>query len=162
MHVQAMHVHQMWTQMLPGFGIMRAVSTVPQGSALVEAWRGVSQCHSRVSCALEKALEHEHGLGLSEFEVLEQLATAPDEGRRMQDLAEAVCLSQSALSRLIGRLETDGLVHRAMCKVDRRGIYAHLTDAGRARWEAARPTYEAVLGELLPANAPAAPPVASA
>jgi DNA-binding MarR family transcriptional regulator len=140
---------------------MAAVSAVPQDAALVETWRGVSQCHSRVSCALEKALEREHRLGLSEFEVLERLATAPKDGRRMQELAEAVCLSQSALSRLIGRLEADGLVHRAMCEMDRRGIYAHITDAGRTRWEAARPTYQAVLAELLPANAPGVAPAAS-
>jgi DNA-binding MarR family transcriptional regulator len=65
-----------------------------------------------------------------------------------------VNLSQSALSRLIGRLETAGLVHRAMCANDRRGIYAHITAEGRARVEAARPTYCAVLASELPANAP--------
>jgi DNA-binding MarR family transcriptional regulator len=127
-------------------------------SALVETWRGVAQCHAKVSASLEKALEREHGIGLSEFEVLERLATCEcADGRRMQDLAEAVCLSQSALSRLIGRLETAGLVHRAMCAADRRGIYAHITDEGRARWEAARPTHRAVLAAELPAAAPAAP-----
>jgi DNA-binding MarR family transcriptional regulator len=131
---------------------------------LVETWRGVAQCHAKVSAALDKALEREHGLGLSEFEVLEQLATTDDDGCRMQDLAGSVCLSQSALSRLIGRLEADGLVHRAMCTEDRRGIFAHLTDAGRARWEAARPTHRAVLAEQLPPNAPAsaAPPASAA
>jgi DNA-binding MarR family transcriptional regulator len=135
--------------------MMPAVST-PQDAALVETWRGVAQCHARVSAALDRALEREHGIGLSEFEVLERLATTGDkDGRRMQDLAEAVCLSQSALSRLIGRLEGAGLVLRTMCADDRRGIYAHITDEGRARWEAARPTHLAVLADQLPANAPA-------
>jgi DNA-binding MarR family transcriptional regulator len=134
------------------------VSTVPEDSALVETWRGVAQCHAKVSGALDKALEQGHGIGLSEFEVLERLATTPaDEGLRMQDVAESVCLSQSALSRLIGRLETAGLVHRAMCAVDRRGIYAHITDEGRARYAAAKPTHRAVLAEQLPAAAPPAP-----
>jgi DNA-binding MarR family transcriptional regulator len=143
--------------MLFGSGTMSAVSTVPEDSALVETWRGVAQCHAKVSGALDKALEKEHGIGLSEFEVLERLATTPDDqGRRMQDLAEAVCLSQSALSRLIGRLETSGLVCRAMCAADRRGIYAHITDDGCARYEAAKPTHRAVLAEQLPANAPGA------
>jgi DNA-binding MarR family transcriptional regulator len=142
--------------------MMPAVST-PQDAALVETWRGVAQCHARVSAALDRALEREHGIGLSEFEVLERLATTADkDGRRMQDLAEAVCLSQSALSRLIGRLEGAGLVLRTMCADDRRGIYAHITDDGQARWEAARPTHLAVLADQLPANAPAgaAPPAA--
>jgi DNA-binding MarR family transcriptional regulator len=132
-------------------------------SALVEQWRGMAQCHAKVSCALEKALEREHGIGLSEYEVLERLATCEcDDGKRMQDLACSVNLSQSALSRLIGRLETAGLVHRAMCANDRRGIYAHITTEGRARVDAARPTYCAVLSDELPANAPAASPVAVA
>lgn len=124
-------------------------------SALVEQWRGVAECHAKVSCALEKALERDHGIGLSEYEVLERLATCEcDDGRRMQDLAGAVNLSQSALSRLIGRLENAGLVHRSMCANDRRGIYAHITTEGRARVEAARPTYCTVLASQLPANAP--------
>ena len=58
-------------------------------------------------------------------------------------------LSQSALSRVVGRLEADGLVVRKMCTSDRRGIFACLTDQGRARYEAARPTHRAVLADTL-------------
>jgi DNA-binding MarR family transcriptional regulator len=142
---------------------MAAMSSGTPDSALVEQWRGMAQCHAKVSCALEKALEHEHGIGLSEYEVLERLATCDcDDGKRMQDLACSVNLSQSALSRLIGRLETAGLVRRAMCSADRRGIYAHITGEGRARVEAARPTYCAVLSTQLPANAPGQAPAAVA
>ena len=148
-----------------GSGIMPPVSeVVREDSELVATWRDVSQCHARVCHALEKALQKEHGIGLSEFEVLEHLATTSDEfGSRMQELAGAVCLSQSALSRLIGRLEADGLVHRAMCANDRRGIFAHLTPEGRARWEAARPTHRAVLAETMPpaGTVPGAAAVAS-
>jgi DNA-binding MarR family transcriptional regulator len=122
----------------------------------------MAQCHAKVSCALEKALERDHGIGLSEYEVLERLATCQcDDGKRMQDLAGSVNLSQSALSRLIGRLETTGLVHRSMCAADRRGIYAHITNEGRARVEAARPTYTAVLADQLPAHAPDAAPASA-
>src|SRR3954469_15760839 len=157
MHVQAMHVQEMSTQMLRGSGIMPAMSTDADSTSLVETRRGVAQCHPKVSAALDKALERDHGIGLSEFEALERLATGESgDGCRMQDLAGSVCLSQSALSRLVGRLEADGLAQRGMCAQDRRGIYAHLTDEGRARFEAARPTHRAVLAEELPANAPAA------
>ena len=87
---------------------------------------------------------------MSEFEVLEWLAgCGENDQRRMQELAEAVHLSQSALSRLIGRLETEGLVERTICETDRRGIYSRLTDAGRARYEEARPTQRRVLAEVL-------------
>ena len=115
---------------------------------LVDAWRELLDRHARTTSALERSL-HEHGLGVSEYEVLERLATGDKNERRMQDLAEAVHLSQSALSRVVARLENDGLVARTMCTEDRRGIFACLTDAGRERYEAARPTHRAVLAETL-------------
>jgi DNA-binding MarR family transcriptional regulator len=137
-------------QLLFGSGIMPAMSTDADSTTLVETWRGVAQCHAKVSAALDKALETQHGIGLSEFEVLERLATTEEsDGCRMQDLAGSVCLSQSALSRLIGRLEEEELVTRAICSQDRRGIFACLTDAGRARHAEALPTQRRVLGELL-------------
>jgi DNA-binding MarR family transcriptional regulator len=115
----------------------------------VEVWHDLMDRYARTMSALERALEHEHGLGVSEYEVLERLASPDKDQRRMQELAEAVHLSQSALSRVVGRLEADGLVTRGMCAHDRRGIYACLTDAGRARFEAARPTHRAVLADTL-------------
>ena len=63
----------------------------------------------------------------------------------MHDLAGSIHLSQSALSRVVGRLEDDGLVQRTMCADDRRGIYAAITPEGRRRYEAARPAHRAVL-----------------
>jgi DNA-binding MarR family transcriptional regulator len=118
-------------------------------AALVESWRELADRHARVTYALERALEDEHGLGVSEFEVMERLASPDKEQHRMQELADAVYLSQSALSRLIGRLEAEGLVTRAICSEDRRGIFACLTPEGRARYEAARPTQRRVLAESL-------------
>jgi DNA-binding MarR family transcriptional regulator len=116
---------------------------------LVETWRDLADRHARITCRLEKALQDEHGLGVSEFEVLERLAAPDRDQHRMQELADLVFLSQSALSRLIGRLEAEGLVTRAICSEDRRGIYACLTAEGRARYEAARPTQRRVLADSL-------------
>src|SRR3954452_19640680 len=127
-------------------GTMR---TVPPTRDLSGEWRELLDRHARVSCALEHALESEHRLGVSEFEVLDRLAAEECEGRRIQELAAEVHLSQSALSRVVARLEADGLVVRAMCQEDRRGVYARLTDAGRERHAAARPTHRAVLAENL-------------
>jgi DNA-binding MarR family transcriptional regulator len=117
--------------------------------ALVDSWRELADRHARVTGALERVLQEEHRLGVSEFEVLERLAIGEKEQRRMQDLADAVYLSQSALSRLIARLESEGLVTRAICSEDRRGIFACLTAEGRARYEAARPTQRRVLADSL-------------
>ena len=135
-------------QILPSTATLALVSEPVQSQALAEAWREVLGVHARVNGALERAL-HEHGLGVSEFEVLEELATRPEEGCRMHDLSASTHLSQSALSRVIGRLEKDGLVERAMCETDRRGIFAALTPDGRKRWKAARPAHRAVLEDLL-------------
>ncbi len=117
----------------------------PTDIDLADAWSETLRRHARISCALERELQTAHGLGVSEFEVLEWLAMHGKDDCRMQELSEGVHLSQSALSRLVGRLETDGLVFRRLCQADRRGIYACITDEGRSRYEAARPTQRAVL-----------------
>jgi DNA-binding MarR family transcriptional regulator len=122
-----------------------------QEPVLVDAWRELLDRHARVTGALERALETEHQLGLSEFEVLDRLVSTESEGCRIQELTQAVHLSQSALSRVVARLEAEGLVERAMCKEDRRGVFAVLTDAGRRRHEQACPTHRQVLRETLPA-----------
>jgi DNA-binding MarR family transcriptional regulator len=124
-------------------------ATMSVDTELVGAWRELVERHARTTSALERRLEHEHGLGVSEYEVLERLAGSDNDKRRMQELADAVHLSQSALSRVVARLEADGLVYRGMCPEDRRGIMACLTDSGRERYEAARPTHRAVLAETL-------------
>jgi DNA-binding MarR family transcriptional regulator len=77
--------------------------------------------------------------------VLERLANEGDCSVRVHTIAEHVHLSQSALSRVIDRLEKHGLVRRGTCENDRRAIYAELTDEGRDRYEAARPTHREVL-----------------
>ena len=67
----------------------------------------------------------------------------------MQELADEIHLSQSAMSRLIGRLEEAGLANRAICDHDRRGIWAKITPAGRAAQKQAAPTQRKVLAETL-------------
>ena len=127
---------------------MVTMATTAQDTTLVDAWHDVLVRYARVTSALEHALR-DHALGVSEFEVLERLSEADANECRMQDLSGSVHLSQSALSRVVGRLEADGLVERAMCPTDRRGIYAKLTAAGRERYEAARPVHRAVLAREL-------------
>ena len=122
---------------------------MPTETALVEEWRGLLATHARVHGALERALKP-HDLGVSEYEVLERLAGEEfAEQRRMQVLGEALHLSQSALSRVVGRLEKDGLVQRGMCPDDRRGIFVCITPAGRERYEEARPAHRIALEEAL-------------
>jgi DNA-binding MarR family transcriptional regulator len=116
----------------------------------VAAWRSLAATHAIVSCALDRELGEHHGLGVSDFEVLERLAESADHKFRVQELADAVHLSQSALSRLIGRLEQHGLVERGLCDLDRRGIYVTITEEGRRRHAEALPTHRRVLAATLP------------
>ena len=127
---------------------MSPTRTATNDDLLVFAWRGLLDQHARAHCALERALKG-HDLGVSEYEVLERLCDGNPDHRRMQDLGAEVHLSQSALSRVVARLETDGLVERKMCTEDRRGIYVRITDAGRTRYKAARPAHRAALAEAL-------------
>ena len=120
--------------------------------AVVTAWREMAACHAAACAALERELGERHGLGVSDFEVLERLAESEGRKFRAQDLAEAVHLSQSALSRLVDRLARHGLVERCGCDVDRRGIYVVLTEAGERCHAEAVPTHRDVLARLLPAS----------
>ncbi|MFE9682132.1 MarR family winged helix-turn-helix transcriptional regulator [Streptomyces sp. NPDC002701] len=119
---------------------------------LVEQWRDILAVHARTLCELDRAL-HRHGLNASDFEVLDVLAAGASEDGglvyRVQEIAERVHLSQSALSRLIARLDKDGLVERCMCPEDRRGVRVSLTEKGRALHGEVLPVQRAVLGQML-------------
>jgi len=121
------------------------------GVGLEERWRDILSVHARTMCEIDRVL-HPHGLGASDFEVLDILATeSPEDGDqcRVQNLVGRVHLSQSALSRLIGRLEKDGLVERSVCVEDRRGVWVTLTRAGRDLHARVRPLQRDVLARML-------------
>ncbi len=115
--------------------------------ALADAWQDLSVRYHRIACTLDRELQANHSLSASEFEVLEFLSRADKTKARMSDLAEYVHLSQSATSRVVARLEADGLIARTMCSTDRRSVFAALTDAGVKRYRAARPTQRRILKE---------------
>jgi DNA-binding MarR family transcriptional regulator len=115
--------------------------------AELRAWRGLLRAHASLAKRLEGRLEREHGLQLSSYEVLQHLMDAPAGRMRMCDLAEYAQLSRSGLTRLVDRLERDGLLSRCTCRHDARGAYACLTEGGRERLEAARGTHRAVVRE---------------
>ncbi|WP_068920785.1 MarR family winged helix-turn-helix transcriptional regulator [Planobispora rosea] len=112
-------------------------------------WDLFALLYARVEADLGKALQRGHGLGLSEYRALRQLAGAPGGELRMQELAEAVGLNQSSVTRLIARLEEAGLTRRTLCSNDRRGVYSVITEAGRTRLAGATPAYEGCLTTAL-------------
>jgi DNA-binding MarR family transcriptional regulator len=123
-------------------------TTAPRFSELeLDAWRGFLRTHARLVSELDEELTERHGLPLSSYDVLVQLDEAPGGRLRMSHLADAVLLSRSGLSRLVTRLETQGLLERLECKNDARGAFAAITDEGRARLAEARATHRAGVRE---------------
>jgi DNA-binding MarR family transcriptional regulator len=105
------------------------------------AWRGMLRVHAELLRDLDAELEARHGLPITSYDVLVNLAEAPDGRLRMRDLADAVLLSRSGLTRLVDRLEREGLLRRVPCAADARGAYAEVTPAGHERLAEARPTH---------------------
>lgn len=107
----------------------------------MRAWRAFLVAHSRATRRLEDELIEVHDLPLAWYDVLVQLAEAPDRRLRMSDLAGAVLLSRSGVTRLVDRLEREGLVARIKCRDDARGTFTVLTQAGLARLRDASGTH---------------------
>jgi len=116
-------------------------ATAQLGELELRAWRGMLRAHAALTKALDADLEAEHGIPLTSYEVLLHLASAPDQRMRMSELADSVVLSRSGLTRLVDRMEREGLLARGSCPSDARGSFAILTDAGREKLGAARGTH---------------------
>jgi DNA-binding MarR family transcriptional regulator len=105
------------------------------------AWTGLLRTRERLMHELDRELHQAHGLSLAEYDVLVQLDAAGVQGLRMAELADAVLLTRSGLTRLVDRLEQQGLVARSRCPSDARGMHAALTPAGTGRVAAAASTH---------------------
>jgi DNA-binding MarR family transcriptional regulator len=127
----------------PPAAVAPAAAVEGLGPAELDAWRGLLRVHASVLKALDAEMESAHGLPLTSYEVLIQLADAPERRMRMCDLADSVLLSRSGMSRLVDRLERDGLLCRAACAKDARGQFACITEAGLDLLAQARPTHVA-------------------
>ena len=76
------------------------------------AWRGFLRTHTHLLRQLEQDLQANRKIALGSYDVLVQLAEAEGNRLRMSELAEAVLLSRSGLTRLVDGLQRDGLVER--------------------------------------------------
>jgi DNA-binding MarR family transcriptional regulator len=117
----------------------------PRGAQLapgeLAAWRGFLRVHAALTKQLDAELSAVHGLPLRSYEVLLHLTDAPEGRMRMSELAETVLLSRSGLTRLVDRLQREGLVCRESCPSDARGSNAIVTGAGHERLRTARATH---------------------
>ncbi|MGS2614088.1 MarR family winged helix-turn-helix transcriptional regulator [Micromonospora sp. LZ34] len=96
------------------------------------------EAHAGLSARFAAQFE-EHGLSSVEFEVLTRLARSPGNQLRMTDLAAQTSLSTSGVTRVVDRMERDGLLTRRACPSDRRSSYAVVTAAGLQRLDETLP-----------------------
>jgi DNA-binding MarR family transcriptional regulator len=112
------------------------------------AWVRFLRAHAALTRELSARLEAEHGLTMSDFDVLIQLYFAPDHAMRRVDIARQVLLTASGITRLLDGLERCGLVGKRSCESDARISYAVLTEEGLRKVEAARQSHHADVDEL--------------
>jgi DNA-binding MarR family transcriptional regulator len=106
-----------------------------------QAFGALLRAHMSATKQLNAQLVADHGLTLSDYGVLLQLAWAPDRRLRRVDLADRILLTASGVTRLLDGLERSGFVERAACDTDRRVVYAVLTENGLAKLREAAATH---------------------
>jgi len=90
---------------------------------------------------MDADLQRDQRMALSEYSVLRHLSETPGRRMRMSELAAACDMSLSGMTRLAGKLESQGHVERVRCERDARGLEAVLTDSGLERLREAWPTH---------------------
>ena len=115
----------------------------------MRAWRAFITTSTLLERRLDQQLRDDAGLSHLQYGILVQLAAAEGCAMRMTELADSMLNSKSGLTYQISQLEKAGLVHRAPCTIDVRGVYAALTDKGRELTERAAPGHVALVRELL-------------
>jgi len=120
------------------------------------SWTALLMLHRMVLQDLDAELHREHGLAVTEFDVLSTLSDAPRQQLGMSALARRAMLSPAGTTHLVTRLERDGLVTRSIDPADRRKWFTVLTEKGERTLQAARHTYTRVLRRsFLAATSPA-------
>ena len=107
----------------------------------LQTWKLFLESYRRVLDTLDDELKEKQGLSLAWFDVLAQLFNAPERRLRMSQLASSILLSKSGLTRLVDRMEAEGLVERASSPTDRRGSFAVLTPRGEQVFREAAPVH---------------------
>ncbi|MEV1004593.1 MarR family transcriptional regulator [Nonomuraea sp. NPDC050202] len=135
---------------------------VPPVADVAATWQRILLLTARVENKLAAVLQRRHGIGLSEYRALGHLVASPTSELRMQELADKVGLNQSSVTRLVARLNAADFAYRDLCADDKRGVYAVITDTGRAKYAEASRTYEETLSDALKEEGQADPQLAAA
>lgn len=111
----------------------------------LSAWRALLDAHASLTGLIEGELAAAGLPPLGWYDVLWPLHRAPRRRLRMSALAREVTISRTGLTRLVDRIEREGLLRREPVPEDRRGSYVVLTPAGSATLRRMWPVYERVL-----------------
>ncbi len=111
------------------------------------AWGALLRSHAHFVKRIERRLGESGVLSLEAYDVLLMLSYAPENRLKMGELFESVTLSRSGLTRLVDRLERDGMVRREVCAGDRRSFEAILTDEGEDARAKSWPLYAEILAD---------------
>ena len=115
---------------------------------LLDAWQRLLRANCILMRELDQELQAEHGITISDYDVLIALRDAEDGHLRMSDLSRRTMLTRSGMTRLVQGLEKDGFVARLDCPSDARVSWVTLSDEGRERLQAARQTHHAGIRRL--------------
>src|SRR3954453_18301714 len=118
----------------------------------VEALGHLLGAHATLTRQLSARLVEQHGLTMSEYEVLFLLSREPDQAMRRIDLSREVRLSPSGITRMLDRLEATGMVEKGSCASDARVTYAVLTEAGMKKLRECAPDQQAAVEALIGAR----------
>jgi DNA-binding MarR family transcriptional regulator len=108
-------------------------------AAQQQSWRAYLDATRLLAEVLDRQLQTDAGISLTDYELLVRLCEAPGRRLRMRDLAFAALATRSGMTRAVTRLERAGWVRRTECAEDRRGMYAELTPSGLAKLAASAP-----------------------
>ena len=114
-----------------------------------QAWRGYLAMQTELQAHLNRRLQADSGLSLSDFAVLVTLTDTDDGRLRARELAEAMQWEKSRLSHHLGRMQRRGLVERQECPDDARGAFVAVTDDGRRAIERAAPPHVETVRDLV-------------
>ncbi len=130
-----------------GKGELRVVREGVLEQGREEAWRALITAYAAAVEGIERGLLEAGLPPLSWYDVLLELSAVPGCRLRMHELASAVVLSRSGLTRLVDRLEKAGLLRRAPDPADGRGSFAVLTDEGAGMRKRMWPVYAKGIAE---------------
>jgi DNA-binding MarR family transcriptional regulator len=107
----------------------------------LDAWRAMLLAYNAAMRGIDNDLEASGSIPLTWYDVLLELNAAPNGRLRMQDLADRVVLSRTRVSRLVDEMVTDNLVVKIRDEIDRRVVWAQITDVGRKSFKQTAPRY---------------------